>query len=100
LTVEHIVRANSFSVTSVKALVGRTFGSSLTSGSSPKPHPLRRIAFRSVAGLKGAIMEYLDTRNTDPKSFISIEFVGKIRKKAACPEKSAIVTTLAGWQSP
>jgi len=52
---------------------------------------LRRIAFRSVAGLKGAIMEYLDTRNTDPKSFISIEFVGKIRKKAACPEISAIV---------
>jgi hypothetical protein len=31
---------------------------------------IRRGAFKSVAGLKRAIMEYLERRNADPKPFV------------------------------
>ena len=42
---------------------------------------IRRGAFKSVAELKSAIMEYLENHNADPKPFIWTASVGKIIKK-------------------
>ena len=44
---------------------------------------IRRGAFKSVADLKSAIMEYLDNDNADPKPFIWTKSAGQILEKVA-----------------
>src|SRR5712672_594972 len=44
---------------------------------------IRRGAFKNVAELKSAIMEYLENHNTDPKPFIWIKSAGQILEKVA-----------------
>jgi transposase len=44
---------------------------------------IRRGAFKSVAELKSAIMEYLEKHNADPKPFIWTKSAGKILEKVA-----------------
>jgi len=44
---------------------------------------MRRGVFRSVAGLKTAIREYLENHNTDPKPFIWTKSAGEILEKVA-----------------
>jgi len=44
---------------------------------------IRRGAFKSVAELKSAIMEYLDTHNADSKPFIWTKPAGEILEKVA-----------------
>jgi transposase len=44
---------------------------------------IRRGAFKSVAELKSAIMEYLANHNTDPKPFIWTKSAGEILEKVA-----------------
>ena len=44
---------------------------------------IRRAAFKSVAELKNAIMEYLDNHNADPKPFIWTKSAGEILEKVA-----------------
>src|SRR6266568_1113364 len=44
---------------------------------------IRRGAFMSVAELKGAIMEYLEHHNADPKPFIWTKSAGEILEKVA-----------------
>jgi transposase len=44
---------------------------------------IRRGAFKSVAELKGAIMEYLENHNTDPKPFIWTKSASEILEKVA-----------------
>ncbi len=44
---------------------------------------IRRGAFKSVAELKGAIMEYLEHHNADPKPFIWTKSAGEILEKVA-----------------
>jgi transposase len=44
---------------------------------------IRRGAFKSVAELKSAIMEYLENHNADPKPFIWIKSAGQILEKVA-----------------
>jgi transposase len=44
---------------------------------------IRRGAFKSVAKLKGAIMEYLDKHNTDPKPFVWTKSASEILEKVA-----------------
>ena len=44
---------------------------------------IRRGAFKSVAELKGAIMEYLENHNADPKPFIWTKSAGQILEKVA-----------------
>jgi hypothetical protein len=44
---------------------------------------IRRGAFRSVAELECAIMEYLDNHNADPKPFIWTKSAGQILEKVA-----------------
>jgi transposase len=44
---------------------------------------IRRGAFKSVAELKSAIMEYLENHNADPKPFIWTKSAGHILKKVA-----------------
>ncbi len=44
---------------------------------------IRRGAFKSVAELKGAIMEYLEHHNADPRPFIWTKSAGEILEKVA-----------------
>ena len=44
---------------------------------------IRRGAFKSVADLKSAIMEYLENHNADPKPFIWTKSAGQILEKVA-----------------
>src|SRR5467141_2760144 len=44
---------------------------------------IRRGAFKSVAELKSAIMEYLENHNADPKPFIWTKSAGQILEKVA-----------------
>ena len=44
---------------------------------------IRRGAFKSVAELKAAIMEYLENHNADPKPFIWTKSTGEILEKVA-----------------
>jgi len=44
---------------------------------------IRRSAFKSVAELKRAIMEYLENHNTDPKPFIWTKSAAEILEKVA-----------------
>jgi transposase len=44
---------------------------------------IRRSAFKSVAELKSAIMEYLENHNTDPKPFIWTKSAAEILEKVA-----------------
>ena len=44
---------------------------------------IRRGAFKSVAELKGAIMEYLENHNADPKPFVWTKSAGEILEKVA-----------------
>ena len=44
---------------------------------------IRRGAFKSVAELKGAIMEYLKNHNADPKPFVWTKSAGEILEKVA-----------------
>ena len=44
---------------------------------------IRRGAFKSVAELKGAIMEYLENHNADPNPFIWTKSAGQILEKVA-----------------
>src|ERR1700756_773993 len=44
---------------------------------------IRRAAFKSVAELKNAIMEYLDNHNADPKPFIWTKSASEILEKVA-----------------
>ena len=58
---------------------------------------IRRGAFKSVAELKSAIMEYLEKHNADPKQFIwTADQVGRPNPRKGRPgETSVRVTTLA-----
>ncbi len=44
---------------------------------------IRRAAFKSIAELKRAIMEYLEKHNTDPKPFVWTKSAGEILEKVA-----------------
>jgi hypothetical protein len=44
---------------------------------------IRRGAFKSVAELKGAMMEYLENHNADPKPFIWTKSASQILEKVA-----------------
>jgi transposase len=44
---------------------------------------IRRSAFKSVAELKSAIMDYLEHHNADPKPFIWTKSAGEILEKVA-----------------
>jgi hypothetical protein len=44
---------------------------------------IRRGAFKSVAELKSAIIEYLDNHNADPKPFVWTKSAGQILEKVA-----------------
>ena len=44
---------------------------------------IRRGAFKSVADLKSAIMDYLNKHNADPKPFIWTKSAGEILEKVA-----------------
>jgi transposase len=44
---------------------------------------IRRGAFKSVAGLKGAIMQYLENHNAAPKPFVWTKSAGEIIEKVA-----------------
>ena len=44
---------------------------------------IRRSAFKSVAELKSAIMDYLENHNADPKPFIWTKSAGEILEKVA-----------------
>jgi ribosomal protein S12 methylthiotransferase accessory factor YcaO len=47
------------------------------------PVGIRRGAFRNVAELKSAIMEYLENHNADPNPFIWTKSAGEILEKVA-----------------
>jgi hypothetical protein len=44
---------------------------------------IRRGAFKSVAELNSAIMEYLENHNADPKPFVWTKSAGEILEKVA-----------------
>ena len=44
---------------------------------------IRRGVFKSVAELKGAIMEYLENHNANPKRFVWTKSAGDILEKVA-----------------
>src|SRR5205807_3084360 len=44
---------------------------------------IRRGAFKNVAELKSAIMEYLENHNADPKPFVWTKSAGRILEKVA-----------------
>ena len=55
---------------------------------------IRRGAFKSVAELKDAIIEYLENHNADPKPFIWTKSAGQILEKVARAKQALEVTTL------
>jgi hypothetical protein len=101
LTAEHIIRANSFSVASVKA-VSRAKASRAASRAILRQNGGRRRVLHSEASLASRAPSWnTSTRAIPiPRSFISTEFVGEILEKVACREKSAGVSILAGrWSA-
>jgi transposase len=55
---------------------------------------IRRGAFKSVAELKAAIMQYLENHNADPKPFVWTKSASQILEKVARCETNVRVTTL------
>jgi len=90
LTVEHIIRANSFPVMSVKA-VSRAKASRAASRAILRQNGVRRGVLHPEASPASRAPSWnTSTRAIPiPRSFISTEFVGEILEKVACREKSA-----------
>ena len=55
---------------------------------------IRRGAFKSVAELKDAIMQYLEKHNADPKPFVWTKSADRILKKS--PERNSVKVTTLG----
>ena len=51
---------------------------------------IRRGAFKSVAELKSAVMEYLENHNADPKPFIRTKSAGQILEKVARAKQALV----------
>jgi transposase len=56
---------------------------------------IRRGAFKSVAELKSAILEYLENHNANPKPFVWTKSASQILEKVVRAKTSVRVTTLA-----
>lgn len=100
LMVDHIVRANNFSGTSVTA-GSRAEASHATSRAIPrrKAASVATIAFTNVAGLKSAIMGCFDTPIPVQRSFHRHRVCRRNPRKSAYLENCAGVSILAGRRS-